>query len=369
MADAEPLLPVPAPEEPLPPPPDDGPRYCRRCRTRLGPHPLDDAATVSTKCVRCGLAYDPARPETYLGQRMPMRWRFWVPFFVVAIVAGVASYGIIFQNGTMGYALFFGVPFAIGGFLGYGTRVSFWMTLLLSLLAIACVVCALLAMDFSGIFCGLTLGLFFLVPALVGCGVGWILKVATRDAAWDNRRFVFMGMFLGLPLGVEQVESRWPITHDLAEVSTSTTFDAPVDPTWEAIVFYEEIKHKPPFLLKLALPQPARTEGKKEAVGDEQKCIYKNGYLVKTITHLDPPRLLAFDVTEQHLHFEHDVDLVDGSFILQPMARDKTRVILTTRYRRLLRPSWLWEPIERTVIQTLHGHVLDGMRGRAMGEG
>jgi hypothetical protein len=311
--------------------------------------------------------YDPNRSETYLSHLMPLRWRLWVPVLVVAILAGVSTYAIIYQNGTMGYALFLAVPFAVGGFLGYGTRVSTWATLLLSLLATACVVFALVTMNLSGIFCGLTLGLIFLVPVLVGCVVGWIVRVATRDAAWDNRRFVFMGMFLGLPLGVEQVESRWPMAHDLAEVSTSTTFDAAVDPTWEAIVFYEEIRHKPPFLLKLALPQPARTEGKKEAVGDEQRCIYKNGYLVKTITHLDPPRLLAFDVTEQHLNFEHDVELVDGSFILQPMARDKTRVVLTTRYRRLLRPAWLWEPIERIVIETLHGHVLDGMRERATG--
>ena len=149
-------------------------------------------------------------------------------------------------------------------------------------------------------------------------------------------------------------------------MSTSTTFDASEAATWEAIVFYEEIKHKPPFLLYMALPQPARTEGKKEKVGDQQRCIYKNGYLVKTITHLEPPRLLAFDVTEQHLNFEKDVTLVDGSFILQPMAREKTRVVLTTRYARLLRPSWLWQPIERTVIHTLHEHVLDGMRERAM---
>src|SRR4029077_16052629 len=103
---------------------------------------------------------------------------------------------------TMGYALFFGVPFAVGGLLGYGTRVSFWVTLLLSLLAISCVAFILVTMNLSGIFCGLTLGLIFLVPALFGCVVGWIVRITTGNAAWDNRRFVFMGMFLGLPLGV-----------------------------------------------------------------------------------------------------------------------------------------------------------------------
>ena len=178
MAEAEDLLPAPEPAH--------VPRYCLRCRTPLGPHPLDDANTVSNKCPRCGLMFDPNRPETYAGHRMLFRWRLWVPVLLVAIAAGASTYAIVFQNGTMGYALFFAVPFAVGGFLGYGTRVSFWMTLLLSLLAISCVVFILLAMDLSGIFCGLTLGLVFLLPVLVGCVIGWIIQIVTRDAAWDK---------------------------------------------------------------------------------------------------------------------------------------------------------------------------------------
>jgi hypothetical protein len=37
-------------------------------------------------------------------------------------------------------------------------------------------------------------------------------------------------------------------------------------------------------------------------------------------------------------------------------------VVLTTRYIRHLRPAWLWEPMERKIVHTLHGHVLEGMR-------
>ena len=370
MADAE------SPDLPLPPPPDDhARRYCLRCRTKLpGRHPLDDEVRGESKCPRCALPYDPARSETYTTRHMRLRWKFWIPWLAAAIIAGVAVYALIWTNGAniganaAGSALFLAVPFAIGMALGYGTRVSFWMTLLLSLLAIACVVCMLLSLSLTGIFCGLTLGLVFLVPTLVGCVVGWIIRVLTGEAAWDRRKYIVLPAIFVLPLGVEQVESRWPMADTVAEVSTSTTFDVPVGPTWDAIVFYEQVEHEAPFLLTMALPRPARTEGRKEAVGDVQKCIYQKGYLVKTITHFDKPRLLGFDVTEQHLDFEHDVEVLDGSFILQPMAKDKTRVVLTTRYRRLLRPAWLWEPVERTVIHTLHGHVLDGMRRRAGGE-
>ena len=267
--------------------------------------------------------------------------------------------------GAAGATLFLVVPFMIGMALGYSTRVSFWMTLLLSLLAIACVVFMLLSMSLTGIFCGLTLGAVFLVPTLVGCVVGVFIRLVTGSAAWDRRQYIVLPAMLILPLGAERVESRWPMADTVAEVSTSTTFDVRVNAAWDAIVFYEQVEHEAPFLLTMALPQPARTEGRKEAVGDVQKCIYRKGYLVKTITHFEKPRLLAFDVTEQHLDFEHDVEVLDGSFILQPMAKDRTRVVLTTRYRRLLRPAWLWEPVEQAVIHTLHWHVLDGMRLRA----
>src|SRR5262249_54517293 len=98
--------------------------------------------------------------------------------------------------------------------------------------------------------------------------------------------------------------------------------------------------------------------------GDVQRCVYERGHLVKIITRCEPGRELAFDVLEQHLHFEHDVRLRDGSFRLEPLANGGTRVVLTTRYVRLLSPAWLWEPAERKIVHTLHGHVLEGMRRR-----
>ena len=160
--------------------------------------------------------FDSSNPETYTHQRMQFRWRFWFPVLVIVIVAGVGSYALMQQNGTMGFALFLCVPFSVGCALGYGTRVSVWLTILLSLLATSCMVFLLLAMNLSGIFCGLTLGLIFLFPALIGCFVGWAARMAMTEASWDRRRFIFMGLFLGLPFGAEQVESRWPMAPSLS---------------------------------------------------------------------------------------------------------------------------------------------------------
>jgi len=341
-----------------------GPAYCLRCSARLHVHPLDDPGP--SKCARCGLPYDSERPETYSRRPRPLQWNLWVPGLIIAIVAGVLAYARSVDQAILGYTAFFGVPFGIGIVVGFATRSpKYWLVPLLSLIATAAVVVALISMNISGLFCGAILGGIFLGPLLVGALVGWGIRRVARSAAWDRRRFFFLAIFVGLPFGAQEVESRLPFDRPIVEVSTSATFKAPVRAAWNSILLYEEVEHQPPFLLKLALPRPLRAEGSKANVGDVERCLYVKGSMTKTITRREELRLLAFDVSEQHLHFEHDVELVDGSFILQAIGENQTRVILTTRYRRLLRPAWLWQWMEREIIHTLHEHIMVGMRRRA----
>lgn len=163
------------------------------------------------------------------------------------------------------------------------------------------------------------------------------------------------------------IEGQVPRNTEVNEVSTAVTFNATAQQAWNSILFYEQVQHSPPWLLKLALPRPVRAEGSKAHVGDVQRCVYENGHLVKRITCCVDRSELAFEVVEQHLHFERDVSLRDGVFRLEQVGTDGTRVVLTTRYVRRLSPAWLWEPMERHILHTLHGHVLEGMRRRLEG--
>jgi hypothetical protein len=326
----------------------------------LRPYKLHDLEQLH--CPQCRLAYDPNNPATYSTQPMFMRWRFWVPGFCLAVLTAIAAYAFILWTGQMGYALFLGVSFGMGAILGYMTRVSTWMTLLLTLFAIPCVVLGLLCLDLSGVFCGFTLSLIFIGPALGGAVLGAILRACFPRSSWDHRRYYFYSSLLFLPFGAEIVENFWPVQPEVAEVQTSLTFRASPREAWDSIVFYEQVEHEPPWLLTLALPRPVRAVGSKAAVGDRERCIYQKGYLVKEITRREELRILAFQVIEQHLHFEHDVTLLSGSFALELLDDGQTRVVLTTRYVRHLRPAWFWEPMERTIVHELHGHVLEGMR-------
>jgi hypothetical protein len=374
---SEPPIPNPAPDGELNAPAQPrlqaaapGARFCLRCRAPLPPECAD--AAHGPRCVRCGLPYNPLDRRSFATSSRALRVR-WIAAFVLAVGTGVFTYGQIVLGAdqgltVLGYSAFFGVPLAVGAVLGYLTQPSIWLALLLSLFAIVCITFFLCSLQLSGLFCGATLGIIFLGPAFVGVLLGAGLRLVFRRSAWDQRRWYVTLLLAGSPLAGAAVEGRLPREPEIAEVSTAMTFAASPQQAWDSILFYEQVEHAPPWLLTLALPRPVRTEGSKAAVGDVEHCLYERGRLVKRITRCEAPHALGFVVVEQHLHFERDVTLRDGAFVLEALPEGGTRVVLTTRYVRHLSPAWLWGPLERTIVHTLHGHVLEGMRRRAQQE-
>ena len=262
-------------------------------------------------------------------------------------------------------ALFFSVPISFGSILGYMTRPSLkiWWTIGLSITAVFCVAFIITFSKITGIFCGLTLGVVFLGPTLVGLTLGTLLReIMLRNF---SQKFSFIPIFLIslLPIGNGYIENKTFTLSAPNSVQTVFVIDQPRQKVWHNIRFYEDIKGNPPLLLKLGLPRPLGTEGNHWAVGNLTKCFYNKGhYIVKRINRLEEGELLSFDVVEQHIHFEHDVTLLDGSFQLEPIDAQTTKVILTTRYQSRLRPTWLWKPIEEKSIKTLHEYVLENIR-------
>ncbi len=143
-------------------------------------------------------------------------------------------------------------------------------------------------------------------------------------------------------------------------VTTTAAFDAAPDDVWERLMFYEEVPHRPPLLLRLFLPSPVRTQGGDKRVGADVLCRYSHGSLVKRFTRLDRPRLVRFEVTEQNLGVERCLTTVEGSYELRAVDGG-CEVALTTRYRGHLRPRRLWRPLERLLAHQLHRHILSGM--------
>ncbi len=318
-------------------------------------------------CPNCGLQYDPARPETYATHRSSSRWKFWMPGFFLSVALGTLSYALCLQTGSMGTALFFAVPVSFGAILGYATRMQTWAYVFLGTIAIFSVVFLLISLNLAGLFCGFTLGIIFLIPTFVGLVCGILLRLFLIASGWDHAWYFrcYVWLIAALPMIGQQIENLVPYGPDIAVVSTGLTIDATPEEAWNAIMFYEEVEHSPPWLLHLALPKPIRSEGNKQNEGEVVRCFYNCGTICKRISKAEPGRRLSFDVVEVKMRSENYASLLDGSFEIEPVGTKQARLTLTTRFERKLRPAWVWEPIERKVIHSLHGHVLEGMRRKA----
>jgi hypothetical protein len=143
-------------------------------------------------------------------------------------------------------------------------------------------------------------------------------------------------------------------------VHTGMVIDAGPLEIWHAIRFYEEIPGTAPWHLRLFLPAPVRTEGDKRTAGAMIRCTYEDAYLIKQITHLEPGRLLRFDVLEQALGVEGSLTMGEGSYEIRPLVRG-CEVVLTTHYSGHLRPRWLARPLEHHLAHELHRFILRGM--------
>jgi hypothetical protein len=344
-------------------------RYCQRCRCRLAERYDPDHMP---RCPECRLPYDPLDNTTYDTLPAPAAWKSRLAVFALVIMFGIGAYWTIWELSRMdvpvalGSALFLAMPFSIGALLGFFVRPGLWLAMVFSLIAVPTIVLAVMCIGLHGTFCGITLSVIFTLPALVGAVTGALLRVVFYNSAWDGRRYFFLAGFALLPFVVDQVDRKvFPMEEDLAEVRTAAVFPTSATAAWDSILFYEEVEHEAPWLVRRTLPQPLRAEGSKQAVGDVERCVYKQGHLVKVISERVEGERLAFRVVEQRLRIERNVSLQDGAFLLEPIDARHTRVILTTRYHRHLRPAWLWQPTERKVVHLLHGHVLEGMRRRA----
>ena len=142
-------------------------------------------------------------------------------------------------------------------------------------------------------------------------------------------------------------------------------FQASAARVWNGLLFYEQIEERPPWLLRLLLPLPIRTEGTKSKVGDDVRCAYERGHLLKRITRIEWGRHYGFEVVEQHLAVGRGLTLSGGCYTLRALPDGATEVAVTTRYLSPRRPGLVWRPIEAAVCHLFHRHLLSAMRRKA----
>ena len=340
--------------EPMPP-------RCRRCAYVLTGLPAG-------RCPECGAQVDPNNAWTYTIIPPMLKWKFWLPGLALAIGGGILGSLALVGMGNWGVALWFVVPFAAGALLGYRVRTRNFSLVLLALLLIPALVMGMASLSIAGVLCGLALAGIFIGPILVGTLLGSLLRIILKSTRFSQRWHLPVWILLALPIGAGIIEGPPGTPH--ANESIESAAILPVDPNtaFKSIMFYEEVRHTPPLILRIGLAHPLFTTGSSQRVGDIKTCVYNKGHITKRITAIEPGRRLAFEVMEQDIGYEIDVRLVGGSFEFEPLPDGTTRVKLVTEYRPLLNPRWCWRPFERYAVHTLHEHVIEGMRRLATGE-
>jgi hypothetical protein len=156
-------------------------------------------------------------------------------------------------------------------------------------------------------------------------------------------------------------ESTAAVAQPLSVVTRMSFSASPVE-VWDGLMLYEELGGRPPLHLRLLLPVPIRTEGRIAEVGDEAKCLYEGGYLLKRMTRIERGDLYEFEVAEQELSLGGGMRLSGGRYALHELADGRTEVAIETRYVSTKWPRWFWKPLEAMVCHWFHRYLLGAMR-------
>lgn len=150
---------------------------------------------------------------------------------------------------------------------------------------------------------------------------------------------------------------------EFTTVETDVYLPNCVEDVWSSMLTYEEVPGNPPLLVRLLLPRPVKTHGDKTVVGNELPCHYEGGGMIKRITSVEAPNLLAFDVLDQQLGIESCLRAVGGSYAITREGSG-SRIRLVTNYEAKLHPRALWHPLEDYLAHAFHRHILAGMAAR-----
>lgn len=314
------------------------------------------------RCPECLVRFDPADSRTWTSP-MFLRWKFWLPGIVMAMVSGFALLVLAAKLGSFGYGLAVAVPVSVGITLGYAVRVRVLVLALVATTVALGLILGLISFSLAGILCGLVMGVMTFGQLLVGVFAGYLLRLSMKRTRFDQRWFLPLLILFVVSAGIIVYEHFVRPELDIESVRTQREFDLSADEVWQSLAFYEEVSHDPPMLARIGLPRPLRTEGEPIAVGSRKRCVYSTGHLVKRMTDVRPAERLNFEVIEQHHIEDRSIRLIRGGFQLDRLGPHRTRVTLTTVYEPLLAARPFWRPFEYALAHVLHEHVLDGIEG------
>lgn len=274
---------------------------------------------------------------------------------------------------SYGAAMFFGTPLVAGAATAY--TYNRWCpqllgsTIALSLTSGVFFAAGLLLMGLEGIVCIAMAAPIILPVGILGALIGRAIAIQ-RNLDRERNDKGLLGCLLVLPFLAGAESFIAPQTE--FEVLTVVEIAAPPERVWECVVSFPEITERPEWFFRwgISCPQGARIDGSR--VGAIRHCDFTTGSFVEPVTAWEPPRLLAFDVSEQpepmtelspyrHIHPPHldgSFRSTHGEFRLIPLANGGTRLEGRTWYKLEIYPHSYWTLWTDWLVHRIHGRVL-----------
>jgi hypothetical protein len=270
-----------------------------------------------------------------------------------------------------GTALFVGTPFVVGFVAGllFNLRRPRTLrdTLGLAAATIAVAAGTLLLLALEGVLClamALPLGVALALP---GAALGRAVALRRRQPLVP-----LAALLLGLPalLGASALPP--PAALPVHEVASSIDIAAPPALVWSNVVGFGELPPPVEWEMRHGIAYPIRARIAGRGVGAVRRCEFSTGAFVEPITVWDPPRRLAFDVTDQppamqelspyaQVRAPHVAGYLRsrrGEFRLAARPDGGTRLEGHTYYTLDVSPGWYWTRYADLIIGRIHMRVL-----------
>lgn len=275
-------------------------------------------------------------------------------FFVLLIgyLALLIFAGYSVKTDNFGYVVMLGIPSFLGLFLSAWARLKPLTLGILIISALIGVITSVISLNIGGLLCTFIFffiaGLPFLASALMG-------RLFLDKLSGGTLQLCIAPVFL-LAIAENHFFDEW------SEESVETEIAIAGTPTeiFKRLHFFEGSTLNPPLLLKLRLPTPIGVEGNMFVKGEDVRCIYEKGYLLKRITSVEDNKLIAFEVIEQHGIEDRSLTLTSGEIRLHQNGSEVI-VKMTTRYQPKLGARLLWRQPEKLIVKTLHEHIARGL--------
>ena len=305
------------------------------------------------RCPECGREFDPADRRTF--RRLPafVAWLYFLPGVALALILGAAVAGVLLLHGSIGWGLTFGVPMALGAFVGYGFRPGTFMGVVLLIVPLVCALVGMLMVaDAVGALCGAIFSGIFVVPTAVGVLAGFWLRSALKASGFSQRHYLPAALVvLLLPAALHAAERALDLPRP-PETFASTHL-VPLPP---AEAFHLRPAPTPGSILPEARSLPSGLQA-----GDAAEFPAGKGTLAIRVTERVEGRRFAFEYVGQREMEDRAVRLIGSSFDFRE-AEGGSEVTVTTSYQPLMTPRWAWRPFEHRVGEAVHAATLSEVR-------